>query len=389
MDFVRRHGAACVLAILIGMIAAGPYVYVALTTPHYAGIAMLGQASEEYYVTRIKEVYDGDPLIHNAYLPFKQVPYIVPSLGEDALAYTGMALHLSAVEVNLWSKLLLPFVACLLLYALVYRISGSVGAGMFAAACALLGLDILSNPADLLHLLRGTVTASGLFWSRPINPELSGVCLFGSLLVLYRAYGMHLPRRWWHPIVLGLLIGCTLYISIYIWLFLGVLVALWCLSACWWREWGDAQELFLAGALALALSIPFISNYLQAKTYADYANVQIQQGVLPLHTPSLGVWALVLCVLPLLVWPKRFADARRLFVLSGVALLLVLNQQLVTGIYEQPAHFHSYITKPLVCVLLALYAAWGMSLLRSVVVRRALYAAGIAVLLVFGLLLCA
>lgn len=385
MSGIKKHWPALALALLMGAMVVAPYAYFT-REPSYAGVALWGEASEEYYVARVEEVYNGYPLLRNVYLPYKDVPYIVPALGEDLVAYSGEALRVSAAAINIVWKFFSPLLAFLLIYALAFSVSRSRGTGLLAGAAAMLGLDLLSYPAHLLPLLRGVGVGDGLFWARPVNPEISGTLLFGALLVLYQGYYRGDKPRWWHTLLLGLLIGAALYISVFIWVFLGALLTILFLVELWRRHRPEALGMLGAGLLALASAIPFISNYLHARAYPTYANVAMQQGIAPLHTPEVGVWIFVLLLLPLVWWPKSYARARTLFIAAAAALFIVLNQQVITGVYLQPAHFHSYITKPLVLVLLSLYVGYFCTRIPSRLLRIEVFAVPVIVLLLFGIM---
>ena len=221
----KNHWLAAVLALSIGLTVVAPWAYFALHEPSYRGIALYGEASEEYYTARVREVYDGDPLIRNLYTPFKDVPYLQTSLGEDMVAYGGMALHLSAADAVVASKFFFPLLAVLCMYALVFFITRSRGSALLAPAAVVFATGLLSTPRSILPFLRGVGVEDGLFWGRPINPEVSGVFLFAILALMLYTYHRGVRPRPRQALLLGTLIGLTLYVSVFTWAFVGMFLA--------------------------------------------------------------------------------------------------------------------------------------------------------------------
>lgn len=386
MTTLKNHWLALVLAGSIGLLVIAPWAYFALHEPSYQGIALYGEASEEYYTARIHEIYEGDPLIRNLYLPFKDVPYIQTALGEDIVAYGGMFFGLTPAGAIVASKFFFPFLATLIIYALVYQVTRARSIALLGSAMTILGLGILSNPTYLLQFIQGVSVEDGLFWGRPINPEVSGVFLFVILTLLFCVYYRSVRLRVWHMLALGLLIGATLYVSVFTWAFVGVFLATLCGYALIRKQWYRALHLFGSGSIALLVAIPFGINMLHAHTFARYANVAMQQGLAPLHTPEVGIWLILLPLLPAVWWPKPYKDSRSFFILAGLSLIITSNQQIVSGMYEQPWHFHSYITKPLMLTMLAIYVGFWLERIKNKWVRLELFATACVGLLLYGAL---
>lgn len=352
---VLRHAGAYILAAVIGALCIAPYFYFA-QTPEYRGIAMMGQDAEEHYLARIQEAYDGYPSLGSVFLPYKDTPYLSPGLGENFVASLGHILGMAAPQINLFSKFVFPFFVFLLLYGFTLEVSRSRASALLGATVAMLGTVLMSNPHEILALLQGSSVTAGITWSRPINPEVSGLLLFGALWLIYRAYRTRVLGLW-QMLAIGTLTGMALYVSVYAWSFLGVLILLLFCYAMWQRDYPLARRFFVTGSVALLYAIPFAINFLHAKAHAGYAATTLAQGVLTSHAPILGLWIGVLVAVPLLLWPRVLAESRTFFVICAVALLVVLNQQVLTGFYLQPGHYHWYITKPLVGIVLGLCVA--------------------------------
>ncbi len=336
---LHTHAAAYVLALCMGILMVAPYAYFA-HGPAYRGIAMMGHDAEEHYLARMQEVYDGHPLLGNTFLPFKNIPYLSPGLGEDLVAYAGMGVGLSATQINLVAKVVLPLIIFLFIYGLALELSGARLAALFAALTGMLATVVMSGDSIL-----------GVIWGRPINPELSGVFLFGGLWLLYR---MRANATWPAVLLLGVITGASLYLSPYVWSFLGACMGLWFLYQFWLKHYSQSLRFFLAGVVALLLDIPFVLNSIASHSYPGYAAAAAAQEILHSHAPVVGVWVVVLLVVSWFSKSLLGSEARTFFVLCSVSLAIVLNQQVLTGVYVQPGHFHWYITKPFVGIVLAL-----------------------------------
>lgn len=355
---IKTHWLAVVLAIVVGGICIAPYAYFA-TRPEYQGVMLMGQDAEEHYVARIHELYDGHGSTGNTYLPFKDEPYLIPPLGEMIVGAMGIMLFLSAAQATVAAKLIFPALAFVCIYAVGYLFTHKRSAGLLGAALAMLANDFMSYPRNALSLLQGTSMQDGIYWARPVNPEVSGTVLFLALAIL--AHVLQKKTMFiWELCALTLLFGLSIYISPYTWSFLGILLLLVFGWALWQKNYPLAKRVFAVGGIGGLIGIPFIFNYLHATHTPGYASAALHQGVLTSHQPVLGIWVVLLIILPLLWSSKQLWPARLLFVLSGTGLLLLLNQQVLTGVYLQPGHYHWYVTKPLVGLLLGI---WGITLL--------------------------
>jgi putative flippase GtrA len=382
LSFLRKCLLLFFIAIGVGVITVAPQVYFILHAPSYQGIALMGSDAEEDYVAQIQQVYDGYPTASEPFLLQKNVPYMQPPLGQILVASIGKLTQMNAVAVNVFSKFLFPFLIVILVSLLAYTLSGSYAVGLLSGPMVVLGDTLVSSPSAWIGLLRGTSSVTDfLSYARPINPEVSALFLFAVLWIYYVAF---LKRR--HPrviemVALGFLIGASLYISLFVCTFLltlGGLGALWFLYK---RDFRFFWASFVVGVSAVIAVIPFILNYLRLSKEPAYAESSLRLGLVLSHAPTLSIWILLLLAGTLFAWPKRFANARPLILLSSLALLLLDNQQILTGHSLQPSHYHWYITKPLVGIVLSFYIVYlADKFARSSWVRGLVYAAVLFVL---------
>ncbi len=358
MNTIRYHWAALVLALVVGVVTAAPFV-IFETSSGYQGISMMGTDAESHYLARMQEVYDGFPLQGNVFLSNKNIPPIEPGLGEFIEVNLGQTLHVSVSVVETYGKFFFPLIIALLLYALVYTLSVSRAASVLAVVFVMFGDYFMSNPRALLGFLNGTVPYTGfLTYARPISPEISAIFLFATLLLIARLFfrksTIFHNRRNIALVAVSILTGLSLYVSIYTFIFLGTFELVFFLYLFFSHKYREAIEVGVVGFLALLFTVPFIVNYLSLITYPAYRDASERFGLVLSHSPVLGILVLSIIVIAWLL-PQSIRNIRTFFLLSATALILVLNQQILTGYVLQTEHFHWYITKPLIGAASAIF----------------------------------
>lgn len=374
-SLLAKHWSALVIATLVGLVCVAPHVYFAVSTPNYAGIALIGSDGEGHYAARINQIYAGHLSLGNTFLPNKNQPYLQPALGEIIVAGVGKITGMSASQVNTFSKFLFPFLVTLLLYAFAYALFSSRLIGLFAALFALFGDNLISGPNAWIGLLQGTSSATDFLpYVRPINPEVSGLFFFAALYIFYRVFAVRGLPRLWESIAVGVLTGASLYMTPYTFTFLVLFLGI---SFLWFlrrKAYQNALHLVYAGATAFILLIPFLFNYIALVAHPDYADTAMRYGLIVSHAPALGIWILLMLGLSLFLWPKQYKDARIFFIISGITLLVLTNQQILTGHALQLSHYHWYITKPLVGIMLGMFAVViAQYIFRNKLLRNGVY----------------
>ena len=378
MEILKRHWIALIFALGIGVVTVSPFVYFQ-TTAGYQGISMMGTDAEDHYLARMQEVYDGYPSQGNVFLPDKTVSPIEPGLGEWLEAQFGKALHLSVSQAETAGKFILPFTIALLIYALAYTLSASRAASALASIAVMLGDPFVSNPRLLIELLHSTVPqTSFLIYARPVSPEMSAIFLFGTLLILARLFFTQITvmsrgRRVAALVAVAVLTGLSLYVSFYTFAFLGALELVMFLSALFRRKYSHALELGSAGLGGLILAIPFVINYLHIAAAPAYASASERFGFIATRAPVFGALVFILIAAALFI-PNRLQAARTFFLYGAAALILILNQQLITDHVLQAGHFHWYVTRPFVCIAGAiLFSALVARFVRHKIISFGLY----------------
>ena len=378
---VQTHAVGIVLAAALAIVCVAPFYYFT-TNPQYRGITLMGADAEDHYLARMQEVYEGRLSIGNAYLPEKNVPYFVPSGGEIISSIVGLLFLQTAPNAEMLNKFIFPFLGGLAFYVLGFIVSGSVGAGLLFAATGVFGDGtLLSGLSAWKNLAQGiTTNINFLGYTRPVNPEITELCLVLGFLLCYRIFLVRTARDWESVALVGI-IGGGVYLSPFLFTFLGMVLFMLFVWLAYKGEKALAVRAGGIGMTALLFSVPFYFNYRALTSAAAYGDSALRQGLVISHTPIIGTWLPILLLCTLFFWPKRYRLVRPLIIAASLSLLIFLNQQLITGHTIQPGHYHWYITIPLVFMALSLYATYFIErFVPSRGWRITLYALGIGVL---------
>ncbi len=353
-----HHWVGVVFALFIGISVIAPQL-IFRTDPRYQGIELMGMDAEEHYIARVNEIYKGNLGLGNTFLTDKDKPYLQPPLGEILQTAVGKILFLNAPDGIVASKFIFPFLMALVLYALAFTVSRSRTAALIGTASAIVGHLLMSGVGPWLDLIRGVLpVGSYTIFSRPINPQISSLLMFAALIVLYRGFFARTVPRWWEVGVVGVLTGASLYISPYTFTFLGGLIGLSCVWFFVTRDYTRAVRTLYTGIVALVLLIPFCINYIELHTSEGFAELAMRQGLVTDYRPILSIWLLLMLIGVVFLWPKVYKQSRTFFILMVAVLWILTNQHVLTGFILHPSHYHWYITKPLLGVIIGMYTAF-------------------------------
>lgn len=367
-NLLKKHFAAILLAIAIGAVYAAPHIYFA-NDPAYRGIYMAESPDEVFYMTGINKAYKGS-LPGNPYLYEYQDtknPFQFHWM-ESMWGWIGHVSGLSVSGLALLMKALLPALLTLVGYALALLLSGNRAAALLASAALLLGNE-LARPSVSTAL--ATLSLSGpfqefLLYSRPINPSMSGLFLWGAFIascVLVRN-----PRSLFATGSLGVLIGILAYTYFYFWVFVVAFAGVLFLYALLTQRYVLLRSLMLAGASGLLLSLPFI--FALSATLLGGEGGTLAQAV-PTHRVILEKMILLPLILYgsifiALWWLKRqgrpsewlstFFERYQFVFLLLITGMVVSNQQVITGKEVQQHHFHFFTNIPLFVFSMSLLA---------------------------------
>lgn len=375
---VWRHRAAVLIALLIGVLYAGPHI-IFMTTPGYQGIYMSEASDEDFYMTTIEKSSVGAP-VGNPYLfeyqtvrnPFQY--YAV----ERVLGWVRGLLQMPVDIFAIVMKFLFPALLTLIVYAGAFLLCRSRVSAVLASAAVLLGEE-LARPSitDLLATLRfESPFTHYMLYARPVNPQVSSLFFFAALIAFFLLFRRPTSRR--AQVVAAVSIGVLAYVYFYFWVFVCVLVGVMGAYALVSRAWPLVRGALIALVGGLVLSLPFLLALFSALS----GDAGMLSQAVPSHAPIIEKVVLLPLGLFMLValyqWlrSRRRQSARALFEPSylfvGMLLLtgvLVSNQQVLTGKLVQQHHFHFFTNIPLLLFASALAVGevsrrWGTTLRR-------------------------
>lgn len=360
---IKSHRIAIIIAVMVGIVSVAPQIYV-LMGPNYKGIQMFGTDAEYFYIGRVNQALYED----YSKGPFPVDPgknyYLAPKLGERLMAVFAKIFNARVIEINVALKFIGPALLFLILYGWLLEMFSLRGVALIAPLFVIFGINLL-NPTDLLHLgLLKTSIDTFLPYTRPISPLISSLFLFLGLWGIYRlAYGKSYLKT---VIILGILVGVSLYEYIFTYTFLAVVLGLYFLYFLLTKEWNKAKYFFITLAINGIVALPYLFNLLRAKVDQDYLYMVAREGLIPTHAPILGTWVIVGFLAIMFLWPAGYKNVKYFFLFLLGALVVVLNQQIITGSEIQAGHYHWFTTKPLIAIILSfLILYWVEKLVSS------------------------
>ncbi len=358
---IKRHAWAILLALLIGAIYAGPYVFHA-NTPGYQGVFMADSGDADFYFTAINKSYEsrgliGDPFLYeyqDARNPFQFF------LIEFVLGKIGNALRMSMDILAAATAFVFPMLLALLAYAFAYRISGSRLTAIVVSAAVLLGNEVVrfSGVADLFNTfaLEGSYREF-LAYARPVNPQVSALFFFGALFALYNL--LQNPRSRMNIALAGVSVGILLYIYPYFWAFAFVVTGILFLYALIARSRALIFGTFFAGVVSLVIMAPFFIANLPIFLYGSGSALT---EAIPTHRVIFEKMILVPLFLYTLIWlyawkskgagkvgqfAAVFVQKYNFVFLLLLAGVVVSNHQVITGKLMFQQHFHFFTNIPM------------------------------------------
>lgn len=364
----QKHAYALILAVVAASVCVAPsFLAPQALGSGYHGIQYLPLNDEDIYRARIHEVLDGHAMVASPFLyEYKNSPVVVVPINEWLYALPAFIFGLAGVMVA--SKFFLPFILFLLVYFLTRKLLSdrddalSVSTALAAAFFVTLGSAFVDYRSMFTLLLEGG-TPGPHMWTRPVNPIIGAVQLFGFLLLLLSVWER---KRRYAYVAAGVLLATTIGYFFTLGLSFAILGAL-CLFALLRKEFTVARETIYILLISLVLdSWYWYHMFVSFGTDAGSALAQ-RNGLSFTHAPVLNkaLLAATLIVLGFFaysyLWKKSRENVRSWIFIAGLLLgsWIVFNQQILTGREVWYHHFVQY-TVPLaaVAVIVAAYLAW-------------------------------
>ncbi len=363
--FRHRYALAC--AFFVGFVCALPTIIAPLMLgERYQGIQYSYLDDEDIYRARIHEILDGYPTVASPYFyEYKKTSVVVASLNEWLYALPAFVLGLD-VTIVLY-KFLLPALLFWLVYLLVRRLLGEEDSlltaltAIVAALVVTLGVDFVDY--HYVFSLFGGASPRPILWTRPVNPVVGAVEVFGFLLLLWEVVAR--KRRFAH-IFAGLLLAAMVGYFFSFGISAAILASLGGLMLLQ-KEYNVFRKLVGVGLVALAASSWYWLGIFSSVGGVEGRALALRNGMFFTHMPVLN---LVLLAATILVMGSylyaHFAKRDEAFTREWIFLVALLsgswlafNQQVITGREIWYQHFVQY-TVPLsvVAVLVASFHTW-------------------------------
>jgi hypothetical protein len=379
-----RFLSACIgVALLFGLFVQLPHIW-QMSDPNYQGVHMMGTDAEAHYAARVSEAWDGHTTVANVfYSQPKDVPYLQPPYPELTIAIIAHVFNIQPVTAFVWSKGVFAFILALVFIGCFVSISGRKWEALLAVTALLFAGSFFGAPWDLLKVLTGEGGGEFLRFGRPINPLWTASWFFGALWLL----SVWLRTRKIVPVIGAAL--CTvvaLYSYVYAWSYNGIILSVVFIHALCIRDWKKVLHLLLFAGIFFLLGTPYFVHLFGSLRHPLYEAASPRMGVAELYTPVLGIWTpffLIVVLLSRRFWKEQW------WLLMGCAIgaVIVLNQQVVTGMYLVPHHYHWYFIHPLaVIITLILVFSFSKRLRVPAAVQTGGYCIAVILSVVYGLL---
>lgn len=335
-------------AVLVGMI----YVYPDLrfmmdAGKQYKGVAAIGFTDETLYMGRLNAVYKNDFTLRNpAIYEHRYDPVIMPSLCEFLEAQVGRLLKLDVTGLDMLATFTLPALLFMLTVLLSYSISGMRAASIAAGLAVLLGMHFFSRPFILSGRICNPNYTLPLWFSRPITPQMHFVFFLSALVFIYKAIR---DKKTVSIFLGGAFLGSLFYVSVFYWVYiyalLGVLVIVFLLD----RDIRTAGHIIYMSLIAALVSIPYWIENLKTMANPEYNLLLYRFNIAYTHKPILPLAAVALMVFLFAARKQITAASGKTtfyFLLSMVlAVIITLNQQILTGRLFKESHWTTYTGK--------------------------------------------
>ncbi|OGY51290.1 MAG: hypothetical protein A3J59_02360 [Candidatus Buchananbacteria bacterium RIFCSPHIGHO2_02_FULL_56_16] len=380
---LKKNYPALIIAAAVGFIMLLPQLFlIADLGNQYQGIAITEIDNDDFYYSRIKDAYDGKLLISSPriYNP-DRVPAAIPGFGEFLVALVAHIVQVSVGTMAVVGSFLFPAILYLVLFFFTRTVTGRPLLALLAPATIILASNIAFFPAELIKLFTEPAALTPSAYLRPIHPQISSILFFSFLWAWYLAWDRH---QWRYTIASGVLFGALFYTYLYAWTFAVVFLGLHVLLLLIKREYQRALQMAAIVAIGALVSIGYWWNYLSVASLPSYSELTKRFGFYDSRKPFFSTFLLLDAVLISLCaffrkWSGRAITLCLTLVLTSV---IVINQQVVSGIRFFPGHYHWYYIVPIstLIILWAVYewlASWRPRALLTIFLVGAALVAGV------------
>lgn len=346
---------------MIGVLMIAPSFYFHYFDSAYRGIELFGSDAETDYLAQIQEIYDGHWSSGNVYLADqKGTPYLKQNLSPIIIALLGKTFGLSARDINMATKFILPALLTILIYIFFANVFGRKDLAILMAVFIMLTQATWTflNPFSWPEvLLKGRFPGTDLHflnYARPINPQASSFFFFGYLLCLWKFLFAFISEK--SKKIFGaagaIILGLSFYTYPFTYSFLFALNGCLFIYFLFLRDWQSLKKIIYVSLGAVVIGSIYLISLFKVLFSDFYEQAAKIAGVIDTHKFIFSrVWWGVTAIFLLLY---RGSKQTKIFISAFLAAaFLVTNQQLITGkTAPVPAHYHWYYIAPMAGAIL-------------------------------------
>lgn len=390
---IKKYWVAILIAFLAALAVGFPELYFVYdTSAEYKGAPLMGTDAEEHYLASMREAYDGRYILSNVYSIPKDIPFLYPEGGEVTAGFLSRITGLGVIRFNTMMKFVSPFVLFLLLYYLSLKLGGKKSTAILVASFVILGSNLAARPNEILSIFGlGPGYHPGFNnYFRPINPGMSSMLFFGYLALFYKFIK---NPKFLIALFLGIILGISFYFYLFTWTLLLVFTGLFLVFSVVAKKYNLTKGALVTLATALFLSVPYWFEVLRAISSPVYSEAALRFGMASgRHFFMSGSLALVAVITVFLFLRYLFGQSRDtgretlIFgAFFGLSIIIVYNQQVITGQSIQSPHYH-FMSTILMLIIFAVFAGWNYIQKINFFKKDFVKAALVAVALVFLLI---
>ena len=367
LGFLKVNWDVILLAFVIGSLVIAPSLYFRYASGSFKGVDLFHGDAEWNYLAQIQEVDDGHPALGNIYTQDgKDAPHALQQpFAAMTMAYSGRVFGLTAPQVNLVAKFVMPFlltfiVFFLLLFLTEERWMALLGTGFIMFAPATGGLFVPSSWWPMIvHGIFPDADYQFLHYSRSINPQFSTFFFYGYFLALWK-FLFKPKNEKLEGVITAILLGLAFYTYFFVYSFVAVFTALLFFWFLFKKDFVKAKRVVAISLGGILIGIPTFLNTLQAMHMPNYVLATQRVGAFLGHGFIFSrVWWGAFIIF-LLLWKKIKNEKMRIFVfLFLVTGFILTNQQVITGhMIPAPQHYHWYYLSPFIGALFMMLLAF-------------------------------
>jgi len=358
---IKEYWLAIVIAMVVAFIYFAPY-FLSLFENEYKGVLFTSLDSEVHYLARLNEISEGYWNYASTYLyEYKDSSTVVNQYSDVLYGLIVGLLGISVVSFYLFAKIFFAFLNYLLWYFLSYLLSNNKKFSILTALFVTIGYTVKENIniTDQINILfwKGDVS-NFLVFSRIVNPLVVHPFFIISIILLFLFFKKNQLK---YSIWFGVLLGLNYYLFFYSWVYLLVVAFLLILYFVIYKKFDEVKKLACGLFLSFVLGVYYF--YMMFKlaffSFAEDATAGALSLFESTHEIILSkyVFFIFLIFLVYLIYKKvrikdvSTSDIFLLLLISGS--IIVVNQQVLTGMLVEEGHFHWYINTPITSIVLA------------------------------------